>query len=123
VARPGGMTMDGLAPAPASRARGFASARRHSRFVRFAKLAIPLGSLLAIAVVVFYAYIDPFRNIPGLTMGKIGVSGTKVTMESPKLNGFRNDSRPYEVTATAATGHSETEPGRAEGPARPHRDR
>ena len=52
---------------------------------------------------VFYAYIDPFRNIPGLTMGKIGVSGTKVTMESPKLNGFRNDSRPYEVTATAAT--------------------
>ena len=24
-------------------------------------------------------------------------------MESPKLNGFRNDSRPYEVTATAAT--------------------
>lgn len=103
MARPGGMTMDGLAPAPASRARGFASARRHSRFVLFAKLAIPLGSLLAVAAVVFYAYIDPFRNIPGLTMGKIGVSGTKVTMESPKLNGFRNDSRPYEVTATAAT--------------------
>ena len=24
-------------------------------------------------------------------------------MESPKLNGFRNDSRPYEVTASAAT--------------------
>jgi lipopolysaccharide export system protein LptC len=105
VAKPGGMTMDGLAAKPASRsrARGFASARRHSRFVRFAKLAIPLGSVLTIAVVAFYAYIDPFRNIPGLTIGKIGVSGTQVTMESPKLNGFRNDSRPYEVTASAAT--------------------
>ncbi len=103
MAKPGGMTMDGLATTPASRTRGFASARRHSRFVKFAKLAIPLGSLLAVALVVFYAYIDPFRNIPGLTIGKIGVSGTQVTMESPKLNGFRNNSRPYEVTASAAT--------------------
>ena len=103
MAKPGGMTMDDLAREPASRARGFASARRHSRFVRFAKLAIPLGSIIAVAVVFFYAYIDPFRNIPGLTIGKLGVSGTKVTMESPKLNGFRNDSRPYEVTASAAT--------------------
>jgi lipopolysaccharide export system protein LptC len=103
VVKPGGMTMDGMARTPAVRTRGFASARRHSRFVRFAKLAIPLGSVLTIAVVAFYAYIDPFRNIPGLTIGKIGVSGTQVTMESPKLNGFRNDSRPYEVTASAAT--------------------
>lgn len=103
MAKPGGMTMDRLADVPASRSRGFASARRHSRFVRFAKLAIPLGSVLAVALVAFYAYIDPFRNIPGLSIGKIGVSGTQVTMESPKLNGFRNDSRPYEVTASAAT--------------------
>jgi len=103
VVKPGGMTMDGLATTPAVRTRGFASARRHSRFVKFAKLAIPLGSLLAVTLVAFYAYIDPFRHIPGLTIGKIGVSGTQVTMESPKLNGFRNDSRPYEVTASAAT--------------------
>lgn len=103
MVKAGGMMMDGLAATPAARARGFASARRHSRFVKFAKLAIPLGSLLAVTLVVFYAYIDPFRHIPGLTIGKIGVSGTQVTMESPKLNGFRNDSRPYEVTASAAT--------------------
>ena len=31
------------------------------------------------------------------------MSGTNVTMESPKLTGFRNDNRPYEVTASAAT--------------------
>jgi lipopolysaccharide export system protein LptC len=103
VAKPGGMTMDGLAREPALRSRGFVSARRHSRFVKFAKLAIPLGSAIAVAMVFFNAYFDPFRNIPGLTIGKIGVSGTQVTMESPKLNGFRNDSRPYEVTASAAT--------------------
>ena len=98
------MTMaDGLAIKSVQRSRGFASARRHTRFVKFAKLAIPLGSVLAITLVSLYAYYDPFRNIPGLTIGKIGVSGTQVTMESPKLNGFRNDSRPYEVTASAAT--------------------
>ncbi|WP_210496206.1 LPS export ABC transporter periplasmic protein LptC [Microvirga antarctica] len=104
VARPGGMTMgDPVARESLPRSRGFASAQRHSRFVRFAKLAIPLGSVLAVALVSLYAYFDPFRHIPGLTIGKIGVSGTQVTMESPKLNGFRNDSRPYEVTASQAT--------------------
>jgi lipopolysaccharide export system protein LptC len=30
------------------------------------------------------------------------VSGTQVAMESPKLTGFRNDNRPYEVTAAQA---------------------
>src|SRR5688572_16033217 len=104
VAGPGIMTIEsGLANVPARRSRGFAAARRHSRFVRFAKLAIPVGSLAAILLVGLVAYLDPFRNIPGLTIGKIGVSGTQVTMESPKLSGFRNDSRPYEVTASAAT--------------------
>ena len=64
----------------------------------------PIGSLLGgrgASVVV--AYLDPFRNIRGLTSADLGVSGTQVTMESPKLTGFRNDSRPYEVTASAAT--------------------
>ena len=49
------------------------------------------------------AYFDPFRNIENLSFGSIGVSGTNVTMESPKLTGFKNDNRPYEVTASEAT--------------------
>jgi lipopolysaccharide export system protein LptC len=94
---------EGLAARPGERLRSFSAAQRHSRLVRFAKKVIPLGSLVAMVAIVLVAYFDPFRTIKGLTMGPISVSGTNVTMESPKLTGFRNDNRPYEVTASAAT--------------------
>ena len=72
--------------------------------MRFAKWAIPLGAVLGMAAVAVVIIVDPFRTIlPGLTVGPITVSGTQVTMERPKLSGFRNDLRPYEVTASAAT--------------------
>ncbi len=99
-----GTTMhDGPALRLAVRSRAFNKARRHSRWVRFAKVAIPLGSILGMAGVGFVIYYDPFRKIENLSFGSIGVSGTNVTMESPKLTGFKNDNRPYEVTASAAT--------------------
>ncbi|PVE24797.1 LPS export ABC transporter periplasmic protein LptC [Microvirga sp. KLBC 81] len=93
----------GPASKPAARTRAFKKARRHSRWVRFAKVAIPLGSVLSMAVVGFFAYFDPFKKIENLSFGSIGVNGTNVTMEAPKLTGFKNDNRPYEVTASAAT--------------------
>jgi lipopolysaccharide export system protein LptC len=100
-----GTTMrDGPALRPAGRStRAYNKARRHSHWVRFAKIAIPLGSLIGMAAVGFVAYYDPFRNIENLSFGSIGVSGSNVTMASPKLTGFKNDNRPYEVTATEAT--------------------
>jgi len=93
----------GPASGSAARARAFSKAKRHSRWVRFAKVAIPLGSLGAMAAVAFFAYFEPFRQIENLSFDNIGVSGTNVTMEAPKLTGFKNDNRPYEVTASAAT--------------------
>lgn len=93
----------GPASGPAARARAFRKAKRHSRWVRFAKFAIPLGSLIGIGAVSLVAYLDPFRKIENLSFGAVGVSGTNVTMEAPKLTGFKNDNRPYEVTASAAT--------------------
>lgn len=95
---------DGLALRQAGRStRAYSKARRHSHWVRFAKIAIPLGSLIGMVAVGFVAYYDPFRNIENLSFGSIGVSGSNVTMASPKLTGFKNDNRPYEVTATEAT--------------------
>lgn len=88
--------------APPSRARSFAAARSHSRVVRLLKFAIPAGSLLAVALVFGWSLFNPFARIPGLTVGPISVSGSKIAMESPRLTGFRKDNRPYEVTATAA---------------------
>ena len=35
-------------------------------------------------------------------MGTLVVSGTKITMESPRLAGYTKDQRGYEVTAKAA---------------------
>ncbi len=93
----------GPASEPAARSRAFNKARRHSRWVRFAKVAIPLGAVVAAIVIGLFAYLNPFRKIEGLSVGSVGVNGTNVTMESPKLTGFKNDNRPYEVTASAAT--------------------
>jgi lipopolysaccharide export system protein LptC len=94
---------EGPASRPAVRSRDIHKARRHSRRVRLAKVAIPLGAVLGMAAVGVVAYLDPFRKIEGVTIDNITVNGTNVTMESPKLNGFKNDNRPYEVTASAAT--------------------
>jgi lipopolysaccharide export system protein LptC len=85
-----------------ARSRAFARARRHSRLVRLGKVAIPLGALAGGAAIVVFAFFNPFRQVEGLTVGPVSVSGTQVTMEMPKLTGFKNDNRPYEVTATAA---------------------
>jgi lipopolysaccharide export system protein LptC len=105
VAGTSGITTIGGSPASqaGARSRAFSKARRHSHWVRFAKIVIPVGAFLAIVALGLVAYFDPFRNIEGLTVGPISVNGTNVTMESPKLTGFRNDNRPYEVTASAAT--------------------
>jgi lipopolysaccharide export system protein LptC len=96
----GGAGFGALEAAPRSRA--FARARSHSRRVRFFKRAIPVGAALGVVAIGVATWFNPFRNIEGLTVGPVSVSGTHVTMESPRLTGFRNDSRPYEVTASSA---------------------
>ena len=76
---------DGPALRPAGRStRAYSKARRHPRWVRFAKIAIPLGSLIGMGAVGFVAYYDPFRNIENLSFGSIGVSGSNVTRELPQ---------------------------------------
>jgi lipopolysaccharide export system protein LptC len=95
-----GLARDGvLTP---DRARAYAQARRHSWRVRTLKLAIPVGALVASALVVAATLYKPFGDIAGLSLGSLSFSGTKIAMENPKLTGFRKDSRPYEVTAKAA---------------------
>lgn len=81
----------------------YAVARRHSRRVRMLRVAIPVGSAIAVAAVVLVAAFDPFRTVPeGVSIGAFRLSGSKITMELPRLTGFRQDMRPYEVTADSA---------------------
>ena len=84
--------------------RRFRAARRHSRFVRLLRLSIPIGLMFCLAVVVFAAFFNPLRMLAKLPIdpGRMVVSGTKITMEAPRLGGFTRDGRPYELTASAA---------------------
>lgn len=82
----------------------FRGATRHSRHVRILRIAIPIGVLLCLLVVVGAAFFNPFRFLNKLPkdFGTLVVSGTKITMEQPRLAGFTRDARGYELTARAA---------------------
>lgn len=83
----------------------FAAASRHSRMVRFLRIAVPGTVCLAMAGVIGISIFNPFRMLmPKLPidMGNLVVSGTKITMESPHLSGYTGDQRPYELWAKTA---------------------
>lgn len=85
------------------RRRAFAAAERHSRLVRFLRVATPAAAVLAVAALIFFALFDPFRQeIAGLSVGELSVDGTKIVMNHPRLTGTRNDGRAYVVTAVKA---------------------
>ncbi|UHC16894.1 LPS export ABC transporter periplasmic protein LptC [Methylobacterium currus] len=86
------------------RLRAHARARRHSALVRWLRRAIPLGAGAAGLAIVVGTWLNPFADLGvSVSLGSIGVSGSKVTMESPRLSGYRSkDNRPYVVTAKAA---------------------
>lgn len=83
----------------------FKIAARHSRRVRILRIAVPVVVTVAMLVIIGASIFNPFRilkNLP-LEVGNLVVSGTKVTMESPRLAGFMPDQRPYELRAQTAT--------------------
>lgn len=84
----------------------FRIAARHSRMVRFLRIAVPAAVVVSMAVIVFISVYNPFRmllpKLP-LDIGNLVVSGTKITMEAPHMAGYTPDQRPYEVWAKTAT--------------------
>jgi lipopolysaccharide export system protein LptC len=84
--------------------RAFRAARRHSRVVRFLRVAIPLAILLGFTGIFLISYLNPMRMLAKLPVdiGSLVVSGSKITMEKPHLSGFTNDARAYELSADAA---------------------
>ncbi|HEY4403621.1 MAG TPA: LPS export ABC transporter periplasmic protein LptC [Xanthobacteraceae bacterium] len=85
-------------------ARLFRKAMRHSRRVRFLRLSIPAAILGAIAFGLVVAQFNPMRMLTALPVdfSSLVVSGTKITMQAPRIAGYTKDSRPYELTARAA---------------------
>jgi lipopolysaccharide export system protein LptC len=80
----------------------FAAAQRHSTYVRLLRRGLPVIMAVSILGLVVAPLINPFRGLPGLSIGPVRLSGTKVTMEKPRMTGFRKDGKPYEVTASSA---------------------
>lgn len=82
----------------------YAQAKRHSRRVRQLRLAVPVMVAAAMLTIVGISLFNPFRILSKLPIdiGKLGVSGTKITMDSPHLAGFTPDQRPYELWAKSA---------------------
>jgi len=85
-------------------ARAFKFAQRHSRHVRFLRIAIPIGVVICFVVILVATFFNPLNILYKLPndLGTLVVSGTKITMEAPRLAGVTRDSRAYELTAKAA---------------------
>ena len=65
--------------------------------------SLPASSVVA-AVIIVATFFNPFKLIAAfpIDLGKVSLSGTKITMESPRVGGFTSDARSYELTASAA---------------------
>jgi lipopolysaccharide export system protein LptC len=85
-------------------ARVFRRAMRHSRHVRILRIAVPACLAVLLAGLTLTTWLDPMRLLKRLPLdaGGLVISGTKITMASPKLTGYTRDQRWYEVTASAA---------------------
>ena len=84
--------------------RAFRTARRHSRAVRIMRIAIPLAVVVIVGGFGLATYFNPLRVIAKLPVNikDLVVSGTKITMEKPRMSGFTKDGRAYEFIADAA---------------------
>jgi lipopolysaccharide export system protein LptC len=81
----------------------YRAALRHSRYVRWLRIGVPVGIAAVLLTVVGINYMPPIGGfrLPG-ELGKLVIHGTKITMEQPRLTGFTIDSRAYEFSADAA---------------------
>ena len=81
-----------------------AGARRHSARVRAMRVAVPTVLVLTLTGLVLANYLNPARWLRVPTeFGTLVISGSKITMEAPRLAGFTKDQREYAVTAASAS--------------------
>jgi lipopolysaccharide export system protein LptC len=61
-------------------------------------------SVLTVGATWLVTWLDPLKVLVRLPIdaGRLVISGTKITMEAPKLSGYTKDRRWYELTASAA---------------------
>lgn len=84
--------------------RAFRAARRHSRWVRVLRIALPVVVVGGLGFTAMVSYFNPLRMLTDLPIGidNLVVSGSKITMEKPRVSGYTHDGRAYDMSAVAA---------------------
>ncbi len=89
----------------AREAPNFVRAHRHSGRVRLVKRLLPVmlvGAFAAMVIVPLLHQMGLKLELP-FEIGGLHLSGTRLTMEVPKLSGFTDDGRAYRVNAATAS--------------------
>ncbi|MBW8637965.1 LPS export ABC transporter periplasmic protein LptC [Hoeflea sp. WL0058] len=81
--------------------KGYAKARKHSRLVRFLKIAFPIAALLAIAMFIGVTMLA--RALPpDVGFAGASISGGKLVMANPHMTGRAGGDKMYSVVASRA---------------------
>ena len=88
-------------PGAGSREREFASARSHSRRVRWLKVTLPVAAALMALGFFGYSYVSSPLPLD-IDISGAAVSDGKLVMTEPKLDGFTKDNLPYSMRAARA---------------------
>jgi lipopolysaccharide export system protein LptC len=88
----------------ATRENALPDAVRHSaRVLRLRRLILWAVGVIVGVLLVGLA-LHALRSLPiDLTFARVGLSGSRITIETPKLVGYRKDGRPYELRAKVAS--------------------
>ena len=90
----------GMDYTPPDRAAAIKAAGRHTARVAFLKRAIVVGAVLGVSMLGIAAFFNPFRHLPGsVSIAGVGLEGTKITMDSPKIAGVQQGGGAYEIKA------------------------
>jgi len=91
---------DRLASFGARRTNAIPAAKLHTSRVAKLKRGIIWGVALLGATIFLVAAYKSLRLLPiDLRFAQIGLDGSRITIKTPKLVGYRQDGRPYELTA------------------------
>jgi lipopolysaccharide export system protein LptC len=84
----------------AIRATRYRAARRHSVLVRALRVLLPAGAAGALMLFVASSFIGSGGDEPEI--GTVSLQGTTLVMNRPRLTGYDQERRPFELTAAAA---------------------
>jgi lipopolysaccharide export system protein LptC len=90
---------DRLTVAGGPDAAAFVSAGRHSGRVRLLRRGIIVFCSVTVTLGAVVIFFDPFSRLAHLSIGGVGLHGTKITIDTPRLTGKRRNGMPYEVRA------------------------